>query len=62
MDTKQKMEVDMTDCIKDSGLTVELTVTGVKWWKFRCHLGLAIIRFGAWIAGLRSAIAKNPSE
>jgi len=51
---KRDIRIPVTDMTKHMRMT--LKVTGVRMWKFRMTLGLALLRFAVWVMGVETQV------
>lgn len=52
--------IGMGDVIRDAKLTVEIKLTGVRWFKVRLFIGAAFIKLGARIIGCELEFKDTP--
>lgn len=54
--------VNINHVLKESPLTITITVTGIRFFRFRVWLGVMVIRLGVWVCGFNSVVVDGGGE
>jgi hypothetical protein len=57
---KSQVSVPIGQCMKD--VRISVTVTGLRWFRFRLRLGAWILKVGAWVTGAHLEIGNGGRE